>query len=188
MDTSLQLIYNLALQTSFYFVEIRSWHYSFRYFFSSQPTSNDFFNTVPDIWNRNRIVSASKCILHPTVSKCSSSKFLDEPTSFPLSLSTSVGSQSRIDRCCRACLERTGLASSTARGGQGKILSSRVSFFLFLFLSFFIQNRIKSGRSKFGVNHGFNWILVRYTREAGYNGKGAKGRGRDGKWRTFLGE
>lgn len=138
MDTSLQLIYNLALQTSFYFVEIRSWHYFFRYFFSSQPTSNDFFNTVPDIWNRNGIVSASKCILHPPVSKCSSSKFLDEPTSFPLRLSASVGSQSRIDRCCRACLERTGLASSTARGGQGKILSSRVSFFLFLFLSFFI--------------------------------------------------
>lgn len=101
-------------------------------------TTDDFFNTVPDIWNRNGIVSASKCILHPTVSKCSSSKFLDEPTSFPLPLSTSVGSQSRIDRCCRACLERTGLASSTARGGQGKILSRRVSFFLFLFLSFFI--------------------------------------------------
>lgn len=138
MDTSLQLIYNLALQTSFYFVEIRSWHYSFRYFFSSQPTSNDFFNTVPDIWNRNGIVSASKCILHPTVSKCSSSKFLDEPTSFPLRLSASVGSQSRIDRCCRACLERTGLArlpleEDREKSFRGAFLSFYFFFFPFLY-------------------------------------------------------
>lgn len=96
-----------------------------------------FFQHRPRYMEQERD-SFRKCILHPTVSKCSSSKFLDEPTSFPLRFSASVGSQSRIDRCCRACLERTGLASSTARGGQGKILSSRVSFFLFLFLSFFI--------------------------------------------------
>lgn len=107
--------------------------------FSHRNRRPTIFSTPSPIYGTGTgIVSASKCILHPTVSKCSSSKFLDEPTSFPLRLSTSVGSQSRIDRCCRACLERTGLASSTARGGQGKILSRRVSFFLFLFLSFFI--------------------------------------------------
>lgn len=71
----------------------------------------------------------------------------DGPTSFPLRLSASVGSQSRIDRCCRACFERIGLASSCLpRGGQGKILSlflDAVEWSLeFLFLFFF---NIKSG-------------------------------------------